>query len=134
MLFSFFIIDETSSMNWFEDSHVAVVEAGSEANAIKKYILGDDIHSMYIIALITNVLNFDLNPRQSHGSYLTSYNIANSLANKFEENTSKEIKDIDDDEYKQFIDKNLDEIVKLINEISSDRTYFYLKMVNVFLT
>ena len=44
------------------------------------------------------------------------------------------IKDIDDDEYKQFIDKNLDEIVKLINEISSDRTYFYLKMVNVFLT
>ncbi len=134
MLFNFllFSFDEDS----LENLRYEAVEAESNADAVKIYILGDTVDTGYIAILIGNVLKYD----SMEGN-------ASNLRDKFEKATGLELGEIPEfysmdknklqivgDGYRQVIDENLDEITEFINGLLTGRSYFQVIPIVTILT
>ncbi len=125
MLFNFIVTHEGETS--IEDSHYTTIDAVSRDDAIPIFILNDSIETHYILTLIYNSKNFELDSDEQ-------WKIARSLSDKFEGSTGLELRyiyDIEDEVYKQLLNDNLDEIAKLINTISGGGYFVILELSNI---
>ncbi len=139
MLFSF-LLTEAEEVP-LRDINFETVEAESQAEAIKVYILSDNTKTGYVSIFISNIIKYYEDVSDE------TLEIAIRLSKEYKKLTkirigdtavgyklNKEDRQVVPEKYQQFIDNNLDEIAELMDDFSSGEDYFRIIKIDVILT